>query len=222
MAKCAECGFLSIRDDTGSLRLVDEKTRKDWNKAHNVGSDPFPICFVMAAPLQSEVGDTCLVVKCLAVVGKDRPCQSFTPWQIGYSPREHKEMIEAKELARQQEEARERERQFQEDRRRNDREWQDARDRLQEERRKSDQERQDARQDARDQKACDWQEAQSQRNARRSLVTSLFTSLLAVTVGAFLGYFLKGSDGSKVLAPSQKESSNIPTPDPGKPHAKPN
>ena len=53
-----------------------------------------------------------LFLEVLSVIGRDRNCISFTKWQQGASPKEHREMIDREKLL-----------EFQENRRRNDRKW---------------------------------------------------------------------------------------------------
>jgi hypothetical protein len=60
------------------------------------------------------------------VLQKERNCGSFTPWIQGFTPKEHKEMLDAKEMREWQAEQREKDRAWQEEQRKFDREWQES------------------------------------------------------------------------------------------------
>ena len=68
-----------------------------------------PICFAIAHELPQEYWSAFAEIEkegkdgtdqgiaFLQVVEKDRQCLQFTPWHQGHSPREHKEMIDARQ-----------------------------------------------------------------------------------------------------------------------------
>ena len=100
MACCSTCGFLAMRDrSTRELCETDELTRQ----TADIRSDPIrqgfrafdeqPICFALAAPLGSEMGEYSEEAF-LEVITRQRDCKSFTRWQQGFSPKEHREMID--------------------------------------------------------------------------------------------------------------------------------
>jgi hypothetical protein len=102
MVKCANCGFLAMRERRTRLLAEVELDARTSGRALSVtvadaklGED-FPICFVMAHPLLEE---TCAFDprNPLSVIQKDRKCESFCQWQQGYTPKEHREMLSIKE-----------------------------------------------------------------------------------------------------------------------------
>ncbi len=70
-----------------------------------------PICFATAWDLRDEVTEA-NPDELLRVFQRNRDCSSFTPWQQGFTPKEHREMMD-----------RERARQWQAERERADRDW---------------------------------------------------------------------------------------------------
>lgn len=114
MAKCAECGFLTLREkDTGKLREVDADYRvlgrvppiSGYEELHN-----YPICFAMAWELMPEVEEAAQKQfedhsddwgkYVLVVITRERECSAkcgilgFTKYQQGFTPKEHKEMLD--------------------------------------------------------------------------------------------------------------------------------
>jgi hypothetical protein len=111
MVHCSDCGFLALRNQfTGQLdeaEVLYRKTGKIQNRLRpgqrpepHVGVDSFewpytdaPICFVQAYDLADEfytLADTPL-----DVLRAERNCDDrklFTPWQQGFTPREHRDM----------------------------------------------------------------------------------------------------------------------------------
>lgn len=91
MVKCAECGYLAVRH---SLAEVNEDGRKVeiplW------GRDAL-ICFSQALDFRRAVDEKSpgyppsLV---LNVLQTERNCPYFTKWQMGFSPKEHRDMID--------------------------------------------------------------------------------------------------------------------------------
>lgn len=115
MHKCSQCGFLASYSFAMRQHLeVDEESRRKGT--FNIDRWPggeiprmayvetFPVCFARAASLQAEckataafAGDQDKVIEAakeaLRVITRDRECAAFTPWQQGFSPKEHKEML---------------------------------------------------------------------------------------------------------------------------------
>ncbi len=114
MVKCADCGFLTLRDKaTGELVEVIDDYRvsgrvPDWaifRHYHN-----YPICFVMAYDLMPEVERQALKQiqdnisewgkYVLELIQKERLCPpdgnncGFTNYQQGFTPKEHQEMLD--------------------------------------------------------------------------------------------------------------------------------
>ena len=124
MVKCFDCGFLCAY--RGSERAfveasMDVRTRGQGLDDPGVaavepspgrGQETFPHCFVRAASLPTEIpqtpGGTVRHVIC-----KERDCPSFTPWRQGFSPKEHREMIDRKEIQDWKERQQQDERRFQ-------------------------------------------------------------------------------------------------------------
>jgi len=121
MAKCAEGGFLAVRNiETRNLEEVEFELRQSGNlsgRYHYI-----PICFAMVvdfgeelkqlrnfpenATRQNEIGEEIWpkwgdLRK--TVFSKERTCEPFTRWQQGFTPKEHIEMINRKEMLEWQE-----------------------------------------------------------------------------------------------------------------------
>jgi hypothetical protein len=146
MVRCADCGFLAtIELKTRRLGETEERNRKTgtgWGDGATF--DRMPVCVAKEISFKDQLPNA-NDAEIAAVLAMERECKSFTPWKQGFTPKEHREMIENQELRawqeRQeeqrkatqcwQEEQREKDLRRQEDQRREDQ-------RLQEERRRSD------------------------------------------------------------------------------------
>ena len=62
-----------------------------------------PICFALAYPLAEEVQSSAelqeknpdfLATRVLEVITKDRPCFGYTDWKQGFTPKEHRELLD--------------------------------------------------------------------------------------------------------------------------------
>jgi hypothetical protein len=113
--QCVNCGLLAIRHSrTNELHEVDALRRENWKRPYPSSEppvqnateySPVPVCFVRAANLPDEVGKAPYDDRVSTVVLKERDCKQFEPWQQGYLPREHQDMILTREmLARQRQE----------------------------------------------------------------------------------------------------------------------
>jgi len=111
MVKCADCGFLTLRDkETGLLVEVNDDYRVSgkvpeyilaYENFHN-----YPICFAMAYDLMPEVERAIVHNKnddskyALDVITSERICPpkrkeiGFVNYQQGFTPKEHREMID--------------------------------------------------------------------------------------------------------------------------------
>lgn len=131
---CENCGFLALRNRISGLldeapqeyrwrAEVPEFRRPGVNVSRSMADfydHPYtgvPICLVRAHPLhnefanQDQVGD----FEIFGTLTKERNCADrklFTPWRQGFSPKEHREMIDRRE-----------QREWQESVRRSDRNW---------------------------------------------------------------------------------------------------
>ncbi len=96
MAQCMKCGFVAARDFlTRTMLEVDEGFRKHADRGHGPSGKVLyferPICAAMAFNLSEEATDTS-ERQTLAVLSRERECDSFTPWQQEFTPKEHLEM----------------------------------------------------------------------------------------------------------------------------------
>jgi len=128
MAKCSECGFLTLRNRaTGELVESDKDYRavgiiSDWlgeSHLHN-----WPLCFVQAWDLSEE--NEAQAQKqfvdhgadwepyVVEILNRERECPKnssaigYTRWQQGFTPKEHREMLD-RHWMREREERRDKE-----------------------------------------------------------------------------------------------------------------
>lgn len=118
MVKCTECGYLTFRHgESRTLVEAEEVTRQSGQVPTSQGVylyEPRPICFRRAYPLALEFDEmlgggwepgsglalNLLAEPLLAVLDKERQCNSFTSWTQGLAPREHYDMdLMEKQLA---------------------------------------------------------------------------------------------------------------------------
>lgn len=177
MARCAECGFLAVRDlQTRELAEVEEGMRMKWELPQILGTSTnryheYPLCLVQATNLTRDCGDPYHPDAVRQALWMDRRCDQYLQWRQGFTPKEHVEMRHAERME-----------QIAEARKRGDEE-------RAEERRRADQSRQDEllarqreREDERDDKQKVWQEQQ----ARKQVVSARVTALLAAALGVIL------------------------------------
>jgi len=110
------------RDVSGLQQTMHDSVRTPYRH--------IPICFARAYPLQDELPNlakpyldypTDMV---LEVISKDRPCpDGYTKWQQGFTPKEHREMLDSQKML-----------QWQAEREDADRAWRERQDRLADER----------------------------------------------------------------------------------------
>ena len=114
MVKCADCGFLTLRDKTtGSLVEVNDDYRVSGNVPDYIAAykeyHNYPICFVMAYDLMPEVEEAAKKQffdksddwgkYVIEVITKERDCKTkcstlgFAKYQQGFTPKEHLEKI---------------------------------------------------------------------------------------------------------------------------------
>ena len=103
MAKCSECGYLAVRNiDWRNLVEVELDYRNTGECPKRIDYSPpyeiydVPRCFKQASNLWDEIqnlqgSDS---EKIRSVIQKDRPCDEFTEWHQGFTPREHQEMVD--------------------------------------------------------------------------------------------------------------------------------
>lgn len=99
MVKCADCGLLGVYSaGRETIHEVNELARSNGNIA---GSPPL-VCAALKYPLQSEFEKArqlneskqrlTLSQATLDVLNKPRECSAFCEWNVGFTPKEHKEM----------------------------------------------------------------------------------------------------------------------------------
>jgi hypothetical protein len=131
--RCADCGFLCARRSVGAeLTEVDLSCRQEWNARDIVAGGgsrtpliflASPACFAMKRRFDLEDRDKGKG-GITEAIQKPIECSSFVPWQQGFSPKEHREMMTAQQMQVFQEEQRRRDRDWQEEQKTMDRAWQ--------------------------------------------------------------------------------------------------
>lgn len=89
--RCADCGFLALRDQQFTQYFEAGLEYRDSGEPNRNQYHPFPVCFVRAANLKQEMAGT-KKDDFLRVIHGERPCAEFIPWEMGMSPKEHREM----------------------------------------------------------------------------------------------------------------------------------
>jgi len=133
VVRCSECGFLAARDwETREFVEIDDKKRDSGKIGSDFGGlEPIPVCFINCFNIKEEVE----VLRKAAhdeptqnsygqhisphwgnyvkqVLNTERECEYFIEWQQGFTPKEHREMMDRQFMMKMEEE-----------RRRNDRKW---------------------------------------------------------------------------------------------------
>jgi len=108
MVKCADCGYLSVRnkrDNHLSEAINDFREKGAVAQGYDeIGHNPHqlheiaPICFVRSYNLINECKPEISPQKVSQVLNNDRPCKEFMKWQQGFTPKEHREMIDRQKL----------------------------------------------------------------------------------------------------------------------------
>ncbi len=107
MVKCANCGFLAIRNSqTRELMEVEPVIREEGRRRSILPGFRYtwgyetPVCFMNAYNLWDETGDLNKATSesIQATIQKERECKAFVTWQHGYTPKEHKEMLDRQEM----------------------------------------------------------------------------------------------------------------------------
>lgn len=138
MVKCPECGFLASRNvQSRLLEETEQEIRLEggsiiaWNTGKPV--DPFepPICFMRSPDYKAvpytienslEPEKPARIV--LAEIQRERTCKDFTPWQQGFTPKEHRDMLDREWMQKHQDEREEADRQFRLKMENDNRKWQ--------------------------------------------------------------------------------------------------
>ena len=119
MVKCGECGFLTYRHPQPLvLHEPDEEYGNTGKPVHVEPRDAscYPVCFAQALDFRNELEAQVLrrdpAGKGEAIAPSthptpgafveafiyDRPCNEFTPWQFGFTPKEHREILDRTRL----------------------------------------------------------------------------------------------------------------------------
>jgi len=111
MVKCIDCGYLAARHhETRLLEEVEENYRNNGvspnttvGYKHGIGIPVYdePICFMRACDLKAEYGEKrppSMTKDLLSTLRKDRECNSFAKWQQGFTPKEHREMVDRENI----------------------------------------------------------------------------------------------------------------------------
>ena len=105
MVKCAECGFLAVRHrETRDLREAEGSYRdtgeipRDLNRPKHLYEE-VPLCFERLRIFDPQ--------QCASVAGRQEelqgeigPCVGFTEWHHGFTPKEHREMLDRERIVK--------------------------------------------------------------------------------------------------------------------------
>lgn len=107
MVKRADCGFLAMRHrETRALHDADHSIRRDGRipgflleGGQETGWPMFeetPLCFQMVitfdrARCSDKAGR-------LSAIQEERECSEFTEWRVGFTPKEHREMLDRQRM----------------------------------------------------------------------------------------------------------------------------
>lgn len=108
MVKCSECGFLAFRgrEDFQLVETPDVIRDGERVPAHLY---PMPFCFQRVLDFRDQygwgkgaggIGDTAI----WPAIQAERECDAYTPWQQGFSPKEHREMLDRERMLKRQDE----------------------------------------------------------------------------------------------------------------------
>jgi hypothetical protein len=110
VAKCAECGFLAVRHSETRKLEEAEKAFRERGTIPIVGMgrpyqrhESMPLCFMGSYDLRDECNKRAKKGNpnqktILEVIQEERQCGSFTKWQLGFTPKEHKEMLDSEKM----------------------------------------------------------------------------------------------------------------------------
>ena len=129
MDKCSECGFLCVRNTrsfsldeaSGDFRekgQVAQVTDEKGANSHYL-NEIMPLCFARCAYLNKVLKDikqkSNPFQEIVNIIHVDISCEGFTKWQQGFTPKEHRELLDRKWML-----------DFQVKREDGDRQWRDA------------------------------------------------------------------------------------------------
>ncbi len=103
MVKCADCGFLAVRHHSERyLAEVEGNIREggEWPVQRGGGIPIYerrPLCFAMSEQIGVPKDDySPLDFK--EHIHEKKDCKEFTEWQQGFTPKEHREMLDRQEF----------------------------------------------------------------------------------------------------------------------------
>lgn len=110
MVKCAECGFLAVRNFVNRGLEEAEETFREKGYPTNIFDaegrlrpihEELPLCFAQRYNLRDKFKefagkDSPDNFSVRYVINEERECEAFTKWQLGFTPREHREMLDQK------------------------------------------------------------------------------------------------------------------------------
>lgn len=124
MVKCSECGFLASRDvQTRQLEETEQEIRMEgcsvvaWNTGKPTLKFEPPICFMRAPDYKAipfSLWPDKDKDKVRSEIQRERDCEFFTHWQQGFTPKEHREMLDRIEILNWQAEREQKDREFRE------------------------------------------------------------------------------------------------------------
>ena len=107
--KCQDCGYLAVRNQQTRALAETEEVMRQSGEPPPVFVLPHPgrnavliyertpVCFVREFDLPVEAGQADDARAFLNVIRQERVCPKWTQWFQGFTPRDHKEMIDARE-----------------------------------------------------------------------------------------------------------------------------
>ena len=130
MVQCKNCGFLALRGKNGEL-LESPIDYREQGEHGIVVTEGRPLCFAMVPALREEAKSVAADrQKVLEVIRRDRDCQAFTAWQQGFSPKEHRQMLETERLREWQRKVEQEDRAYRDEQRQKDVEYRDRQEAL--------------------------------------------------------------------------------------------
>ena len=108
--KCIECGYLAAKNlKTRKLDEVEKEFRKSGIPPNEISGGKeiwypvhknYPVCFIQRYDLP-HIFDTLSGSESdrfLSIINENRPCEHFATWYQGFSPKEHREMMDRKAM----------------------------------------------------------------------------------------------------------------------------
>lgn len=128
--KCSDCGFLAMRRRDDLTFVEADREFRTTGRAEKGPKfiQERPICFARKTNFIEELSDQINPdpPKVKAGIQRERECDGFTEWQLGFSPKEHQEMIDRKWMLEYQERRDKDDREFREHMAKADRDWRES------------------------------------------------------------------------------------------------